>query len=682
MRKANIKIISVVLAMSILLNIFSFTRPVYADMTLLDKLTQNEKLISVTDKSYTYSDITGHWAREGILKLSYMEILKGFPDGSMRPDKTLTREEFIVMLARAIDLPLTDTYVQSYQDVEVGRWSSQYIAAAKSMGFLDIFKQGVMYPAKNITREEMAVIAAKAVQDMPLTSQSKSFKDLNAAYKYLDSINIVTSLDIIRGMPDGSFEPYNGATRAEAAVVIQRILDLKSPEDLQENSEITSFAENYEKSRMTNPIQGTFSTEDIMLFSIGKEQKQNIKRDTIISSLKLQSINLNRSISNSYTFISYKSRYLAEVVVSYNMTNATVEGASREYKITRKLYMKRDKGKWTVYDSSVLYSILNEVNVKESEKINLTWHNLYNSSPNMSGTAKIEGLDVISPTWFTLSSANGDYANIASLDYTSWAHKNGYKVWALVGNNFDRDLTSKVLNNEAARKNAVDNLIKFIKDYNLDGINIDFEYMYTSDKDLFTKFVGELYQKTKPLGVKLSVDVTVIAYNSDWSSCYDRKALAQVSDYIALMAYDQYWTGSPVSGSVSQLRWVEDNLKKVLLEVPNNKLLLGIPFYTRVWKEAYVANGKLVVTSSSVSMQTAERLAAENNAARTWDAVSGQFFVTYKKDGAVYKIWMEDEASIKLRVEMANMYDLAGVASWRMGFEKPQIWEVINDNLK
>lgn len=682
MRKANIKIISVVLAMSILLNIFSFTRPVYADMTLLDRLTQNEKLISVTDKSYTYSDIIGHWAREGILKLSYMEILKGFPDGSMRPDKTLTREEFIVMLARAIDLPLTDTYVQSYQDVEVSHWSSQYIAAAKSMGLLDIFKQDVMYPAKNITREEMAVIAAKAVQDMTLTSQSKSFKDLNAAYKYLDSINIVTSLDIIRGMPDGSFKPYNGATRAEAAVVIQRILGLKSPEDLQENSEITSFAENYEKSRMTNPIQGTFSTEDIMLFSIGKEQKQNIKRDSIISSLKLQSINLNRSISNSYTFISYKSRYLAEVVVSYNMTSAAVEGASREYKITRKLYLKRDNGKWSVYDSSVLYSILNEVIVKESEKINLTWHNLYNSSPNMSGVAKIEGLDVISPTWFTLSSANGDYANIASLDYTSWAHKNGYKVWALAGNNFDRDLTSKVLNNEAARKNAVDNLIKFIKDYNLDGINIDFEYMYTSDKDLFTKFVGELYQKTKPLGVKLSVDVTVIAYNSDWSSCYDRKALSQVSDYIALMAYDQYWTGSPVSGSVSQLKWVEDNLKKVLLEVPNNKLLLGIPFYTRVWKEAYADNGKLVVTSSSVSMQTAERLAAENNAARTWDAVSGQFFVTYKKDGAVYKIWMEDEASVKLRVEMANMYDLAGVASWRMGFEKPQIWEVINDNLK
>jgi len=682
MKKTNIRIMSVVLVMAILLNIFNFNGPVYAEMTSMDKLAQNENLISVIDKTYVYSDITGHWAKEGILNLSYMEILKGFPDGSMRPDKTLTREEFIVMLVRAIDIPMTDTYVQSYQDVAVERWSIQYIASAKSKGLLDIFNQSMMYPAQNITREEMAVIAAKAVQDIPLTSQSKSFKDLNSAYKYMDSIKIVTSLGIIRGMPDGSFKPYNGATRAETAVVIQRILDLKSIDNLQENNEITAFAENYEKSRMTNPIQGTLNTQDIMQFSIGKEQKQNIKRDSIISSLKLQNINLNRSMSNSYTFISYKSKYLAEVIISYNMTITTTEGANREYKITRKLYMNRDKGKWTVYDSSVLYSILNEVVVSESEKINLTWNSLYNSTLNMTGTSKIEGLDVISPTWFTLNSANGDFANIASLEYTNWAHKNGYKVWALVGNDFNRSLTSQMLNNDTARSNAINNLIKYAKAYNLDGLNIDFEYMYTSEKDLFTKFVGELYQQTKPLGITLSVDVTVIAYNSDWSSCYDRKALAQVSDYIALMAYDQYWAGSPVSGSVSQLKWVEDSLKKVLLEVPNHKLLLGMPYYTRVWKEAYDANGKLVVSSSAVSMQTAERLAAENNAARTWNSVSGQYFVTYKKDGATYKIWMEDEASIKLRVEIANMYDLAGVASWRMGFEKPQIWEVINSTLK
>jgi len=234
-----------------------------------------------------------------------------------------------------------------------------------------------------------------------------------------------------------------------------------------------------------------------------------------------------------------------------------------------------------------------------------------------------------------------------------------------------------MLSNPTAREKAVNKLIQYAKDYKLDGINVDFENMRIADKNLFTQFVKELYQKTKPLGITLSVDVTVIVKYSNWSESYDRKALAQVSDYIALMAYDQHWTGSPISGSVAQLEWVEDHLQKVLVEVPKEKLLLGMPFYTRVWKEAYDANNKLVVTSKAVSMPYAEQLVAENNAVKSWDAVSGQYFATYQKDGATYKIWLEDENSIKLRVELANKYDLAGVASWKLGFEKPGIWDVI-----
>lgn len=682
MKKTNTSIIAIVLVFIMLLNFFSFLGPLYAESASADILKQNEKFIGVTDNSYMYKDIATHWAREGILKLSYMEILKGFPDATMRPDKTLTREEFIVMLVRAIDLPLTDTYEQTYQDVDLNRWSSQYIAAAKDMGLLDIYNQSIMYPAKTITREEMAVIAANAVKDIPATMPASSFKDLSASYKYLDSINIVTALDIIRGMPDGTFRPYSGATRAQAAVIIQRILDLQVPEDGTESNELTAFAENYEKSNMSNPSIGTLSAQDIMGYSIGKERNQNILRNSIIDSLNLQNINLDRNITDFIAFISYKSKYLAEVTVSYKMNSATVDGASREYWITNKLNLKKGNDKWVVYDSSAIYSILNQVGIDESEKINLTWQSLYKSTPDMSGIPKIDGLDVVSPTWFTLNSSNGSFANIASLDYSNWAHQNGYKVWALVGNAFDKDLTSQMLNNATARRNAINNLMQYARAYNLDGLNIDFENMYTKDRDLFTQFVSELNQQTKPLGIALSVDVTVIVSNSSWSSCYDRKALAQVSDYIALMAYDQHWVGGSVSGSVSQLQWVDANLQKVLLEVPKDKLLLGMPFYTIVWKEAYDASGKLVVTSNAVSMQAAEKLAADNNAAKNWDAASGQYFVTYKKDGATYKIWLEDESSIRLRVELANQYDLAGVASWKFGLEKPEIWNVIDSTLQ
>ena len=176
----------------------------------------------------------------------------------------------------------------------------------------------------------------------------------------------------------------------------------------------------------------------------------------------------------------------------------------------------------------------------------------------------------------------------------------------------------------------------------------------------------------------LSVDVSIIAVNSNWSESFDRAALSEYVDYVALMTYDQHWGGSPVSGSVAQLSWVEQSLKRVLAEVPHEKLLLGVPFYTRLWKEEYVSgSSKPVVTSKAISMEEAEKTVAENKAAKIWDPASGQYYAEYKKGNVTYKIWLEDEKSIKLRAELVNKYRLAGIASWKYGLEKPVIWDVI-----
>lgn len=669
-------IIAIVMLIALILGMFSnINAPLYADMTAVDKLMQNERLINIQDMSYNYSDITKHWAKDGMYKLSYMEILNGFIDGTMKPDKTITRDEFIVMMTRAIDLPMVETYDLYYQDITSEHWSYRYIQAAKSAGLIDIFSDSKLNPTKIITREEMAVIAANVVKDIPQSIPSRSFIDLNSSYKYMDSIRIVTGLGIINGVPGGYFKPYGNASRAEAAVIIQRILDVKAATDINEEIILKAFVEDYEKSSLTNPSQGTLSKEDLLLYSMGKEYKQNDMRNKITYNFEQANINLSRSMEDISVNITTISKYLGEATLNYKLIYSTEDGVSREYNVSRKLYLKKIGEKWIVYNSTAAYSIANAI--EKTEKINLAWQYLGQSTPDMSNTSKIAGLNVISPTWFTLSSGNGDIKSIADIKYTNWAHKNGYQVWALVTNDFDKDMTAQMLSNPDSRKKAINTLIQYAKDYKLDGINVDFENMYTKDKDLFTQFVKELYLETKPLGITLSVDVTVIIKYSNWSECYDRKALAQVSDYIALMAYDQYWAGSPVSGSVSQLKWVEDHLKKVLLEVPKEKLLLGMPFYTRVWKEEYDASNKLVVTSRAVSMQYAEQLVAENNASKIWDAVSGQYYATYKKDGATYKIWLEDESSIKLRVELSQKYNLAGVASWKMGFEKPGIWDVI-----
>jgi len=296
----------------------------------------------------------------------------------------------------------------------------------------------------------------------------------------------------------------------------------------------------------------------------------------------------------------------------------------------------------------------------------------------MSNVKKIEGLNVVSPTWFTLANEKGDLEERGSLSYSNWAHKNGYKVWALVDNQFNSDLTSKMLGNANARAKFISSLISHAKKYKLDGLNIDFENMYIKDKNAFTQFIKELSKQTKANNLVLSVDVSIIAVNSNWSESFDRAALSEYVDYVALMTYDQHWGGSPVSGSVAQLSWVEQSLKRVLAEVPHEKLLLGVPFYTRLWKEEYVSgSSKPVVTSKAISMEEAEKTVAENKAAKIWDPASGQYYAEYKKGNVTYKIWLEDEKSMKLKAELVNKYRLAGIASWKYGLEKPVIWDVI-----
>lgn len=314
-------------------------------------------------------------------------------------------------------------------------------------------------------------------------------------------------------------------------------------------------------------------------------------------------------------------------------------------------------------------------------KINLVWEHVHHKTPDMSAVKKIEGLDVISPTWFAISDKQGTVANKAEKKYVEWAHSNGYQVWGLFSNSFDPDMTHVVINDSDLREKVIQQMLVYAELYDLDGINLDFENVYMKDKDMLTQFVRELVPLAKEQGLTVSMDVTAISGSENWSRCYDRKALAEVLDYIALMTYDQHWATSPKAGSVAQLSWVEYSLKRVLEEVPEEKLLLGLPFYTRLWKEEEV-DGKTKVSSTALSMEAAQKLIKEQEAALSWDEESGQYYAEYKEGEAIYKIWVEDAKSINLKSSLVHKYDLAGTAAWRRGFETQDIWAVLQDNLK
>ncbi len=319
----------------------------------------------------------------------------------------------------------------------------------------------------------------------------------------------------------------------------------------------------------------------------------------------------------------------------------------------------------------------------EDGKINLVWEMMYTKRPDLSKIENMEGLDILSPTWFQLANSQGTLINRADAKYVEWAHENGYKVWALLANDFnDPAMTRKFLNNTDSRDALIRQLLTYASLYKLDGINIDFENIYKEDKNALTQFVRELTPFLKEQGLVVSMDVTVPDGSDNWSLCYDRPALGGIVDYIMLMTYDQHWSSSPKSGSVAQISWVEKNLEKTLELVPANKLLLGLPFYTRLWKEEPGENGKVKVTSQALTMDQARKAVIDNGGSINWDEESGQFYGEYKKDNIIYKVWLEDKNSINLKSSLVQKYDLAGAASWSRTFEQPEIWTVLNTNLK
>ncbi|MFD2672512.1 glycosyl hydrolase family 18 protein [Marinicrinis sediminis] len=318
-----------------------------------------------------------------------------------------------------------------------------------------------------------------------------------------------------------------------------------------------------------------------------------------------------------------------------------------------------------------------------AEKVNLTWEHVYRTNPDTTQITPMPGVNVISPTWFSIGDYEGNLSNKADTAYVNWAHEQDYQVWALFSNDFtDPDKTSTVLAQHETRMKMIRQLVAFAELYKLDGINLDFENVYLKDRDLLTQFVRELTPMLHEQGLVVSMDVTVRSNSEMWSKFYDRRALSETLDYMIVMTYDEHWASSPKAGSVASIPWVERGIAGILTfdQVPPSKLILGIPLYTRVWTEEEV-DGKVEVSSKAVGMETVLNTIREKELTPVYLDDVGQHYVEYEEDGSRKRIWMEDHRSIVNRIEMVKKYDLAGVATWRRGFETADIWPLIEEHL-
>ena len=321
---------------------------------------------------------------------------------------------------------------------------------------------------------------------------------------------------------------------------------------------------------------------------------------------------------------------------------------------------------------------------KVEGKVNLVWdyYSEYAKAPDRAGET-MDGVNVVSPSFFSLErGSNGeiyDNAKDDGAEYIEWAHNNNYQVWAMFSNNSLKDTTSQILNDYEKRESMIENLMDLVEEYNLDGVNVDFENMNESDKDVYSRFLIELAPRLKKIGKTLSVDVTAPDGSETWSLCFDRNTIANVADYIVFMAYDQYGTSSNKAGTTAGYNWVEANVKKFLgqEDVDPEKIILGIPLYMRLWEEEEDGTAKPEV----VNMRNMFDVLPENQVA-TWDEELKQYYVEYEEDGKKYKMWIENEKSVGEKINLANQYNLAGIAFWEKDREtNDEFWTFVKEQL-
>lgn len=317
--------------------------------------------------------------------------------------------------------------------------------------------------------------------------------------------------------------------------------------------------------------------------------------------------------------------------------------------------------------------------ITRDHKINLVWHQSTSTESNdamAEMTAEMTGVNVISPTWFSVTDETGTISSLASADYVKLAHEAGREVWGLIDNFNEAFDETTDLAYASVRSRIIEQLLAEAASCGMDGINVDFENLKEAGIPHYLQFLRELTSAAHAQNLVVSVDTPV---PQAYTMYYQRGEQARFVDYMIVMAYDEHFAGSEEAGSVSSLPFVQQAVEEMTRVMPADQVLCGIPFYTRVWTEKF---GQSAITSEVLGMDGAKNYAKENQMTETWDASLGQNVATVETSDARYTIWMEDEQSMEEKLKVIQSADLAGVAEWKLGFERADIWSLISEYIE
>lgn len=317
--------------------------------------------------------------------------------------------------------------------------------------------------------------------------------------------------------------------------------------------------------------------------------------------------------------------------------------------------------------------------ITRDHKINLVWHQSTSTESNdamAEMTAEMTGVNVISPTWFSVTDGTGTISSLASADYVKLAHDAGREVWGLIDNFNEAFDETTDLAYASVRSRIIEQLLAEAASCGMDGINVDFENLKEAGIPHYLQFLRELTSAAHAQNLVVSVDTPV---PQAYTMYYQRGEQARFVDYMIVMAYDEHFAGSEEAGSVSSLPFVQQAVEEMTRVMPADQVICGIPFYTRVWTEKF---GQSAITSEVLGMDGAKNYAKENQMTETWDASLGQNVATVETSDARYTIWMEDEQSMEEKLKVIQSADLAGVAEWKLGFERADIWSLISEYIE
>lgn len=317
--------------------------------------------------------------------------------------------------------------------------------------------------------------------------------------------------------------------------------------------------------------------------------------------------------------------------------------------------------------------------ITRDHKINLVWHQSTSTESNdamAEMTAEMTGVNVISPTWFSVTDETGTISSLASADYVKLAHDAGREVWGLIDNFNEAFDETTDLAYASVRSRIIEQLLAEAASCGMDGINVDFENLKEAGIPHYLQFLRELTSAAHAQNLVVSVDTPV---PQAYTMYYQRGEQARFVDYMIVMAYDEHFAGSEEAGSVSSLPFVQQTVEEMTRVMPADQVICGIPFYTRVWTEKF---GQSAITSEVLGMDGAKNYAKENQMTETWDASLGQNVATVETSDARYTIWMEDEQSMEEKLKVIQSADLAGVAEWKLGFECADVWSLISEYIE